>query len=333
MNLSLRELVERFLLWASRCLTKKTEQCYSYHLLRFSAAVGELQAREVKSYHLQEWGKSWHDYQAVQRLFLWAVEDAELLERTPFKKLRRPPLGERHRVLTRKEEFALLRSASPPLRALLIAYRETFARPGEMRAANIEDLHAEGGRTDLLQALRDGRASLILREYKSRKRRKNPNCPRVILLSPRVGRLIARRIESSGRTEGPIFRNQSGKRWTANAVRCCFRRLRRRAGVNRDAAGEQLVPYSFRHTGATNAAACGVRDRLLAELMGHTSTRTTARYQHLAVEHLRAAMVPLWNSAKDRTQARIAEKQRSRIALRTTGQGEAGLEPPANAIS
>jgi integrase len=67
-------------------------------------------------------------------------------------------------------------------------------------------------------------------------------------------------------------------------------RLRKRLGLSRDARGEQLVCYSVRHTGATRAAAAGVRDRILADIMGHTNTRTTARYQHLEVSHLTAAI-------------------------------------------
>ena len=53
---------------------------------------------------------------------------------------------------------------------------------------------------------------------------------------------------------------------------------------------ESIVTYSVRHSLATIAAAAGIRDRVLADIMGHTDTRTTARYLHLQVEHLRRAM-------------------------------------------
>jgi site-specific recombinase XerD len=33
-----------------------------------------------------------------------------------------------------------------------------------------------------------------------------------------------------------------------------------------------------------------VRDKVLAELMGHTNTRTTQRYQHLQAKHLADAI-------------------------------------------
>lgn len=75
-----------------------------------------------------------------------------------------------------------------------------------------------------------------------------------------------------------------------HALRCRFRVLRRRLGIERDRRGETIVPYSFRHTGATIAAASGVRDRILADVLGHIETKTIARYQHLQRGHLVDAM-------------------------------------------
>jgi site-specific recombinase XerD len=67
-------------------------------------------------------------------------------------------------------------------------------------------------------------------------------------------------------------------------------RLRAKLGLGPDENGEQIVSYTLRHTAATRASARGVRDRVLAELMGHTSTSTTQRYQHLQADHLADAI-------------------------------------------
>jgi site-specific recombinase XerD len=67
-------------------------------------------------------------------------------------------------------------------------------------------------------------------------------------------------------------------------------RLRDKVGLGPDENGEQVVAYTMRHTSATRASARGVRDRVLAELMGHTSTTTTQRYQHLQADHLAEAI-------------------------------------------
>jgi integrase len=299
MPCTLSELIQLFLAWSEVYLHKKTARIYTHYLKKFLASVGDKKLEELKKFHLQAWAKTWHEFQAVQRLFTWGVVDAEIITKNPFKGMRKPPLGERRRILSRRESISFLRGARKPFRSLMLAYRETYARPQELRLATFEDLKAENPAMDIDLALRSGQACIVLESYKCRLRRKDPNTPRVILLSPRVGRMIARLRMSRKRNDERIFKNAMGKEWSQNAVRCCFRRLRKRIQSKRDTRGENIVPYSFRHSGATAAAASGVRDRMLAELLGHTSTRTTARYQHLSIEHLRSAMQKLWIKKRD----------------------------------
>lgn len=68
-----------------------------------------------------------------------------------------------------------------------------------------------------------------------------------------------------------------------------MRRLRERAGIGPDENGEQIVLYTARHTFGTRAAASGVADRKLADLMGHTDPKMTQKYIHLANPDLRRA--------------------------------------------
>ena len=70
-----------------------------------------------------------------------------------------------------------------------------------------------------------------------------------------------------------------------------MRRLRVKAGIGPDENGEQIVMYTARHTFGTAAAAGGVSDRRLADLMGHTDTKMTQKYIHLANPDLRKAVV------------------------------------------
>ncbi len=73
-----------------------------------------------------------------------------------------------------------------------------------------------------------------------------------------------------------------GLPWTVNALRCRMRSLRDVAGIGPDENGERIVMYTNRHTFGTGACAKGVADRRLADLMGHTDTKTTQKYIHLA---------------------------------------------------
>jgi site-specific recombinase XerD len=86
-----------------------------------------------------------------------------------------------------------------------------------------------------------------------------------------------------------VFLNEDGQPWTSNALRCRMKRLRERAGIAPDENGEDIVMYTNRHSYATTAVASGVSDRRLAELMGHTDTKTTQRYIHLAHSDLHKA--------------------------------------------
>jgi integrase len=69
-----------------------------------------------------------------------------------------------------------------------------------------------------------------------------------------------------------------------------MRRLRAKLKLKPDANGENVVAYTFRHTAATRACTSGVPDPVLADLMGHTSTDTTRRYQHPQLDHLAKAI-------------------------------------------
>jgi site-specific recombinase XerD len=69
-----------------------------------------------------------------------------------------------------------------------------------------------------------------------------------------------------------------------------MRRLRVKAGIGPDENGEMIVMYTNRHTFGTGASANGVVDRKLADLMGHTDTKTTQKYIHLANPELQNAV-------------------------------------------
>lgn len=294
--LTLQELVNLFLEWSAKVHAKSTTEAYRHQLKKFSDRYGTRPVGELKAIHLQEFPRSWHLYQAVQRLFNWAKEEAEIIDKNPFNKLKRPPIGERRRILQQPVGAVLLRNARRHFRNLLIAYRETFARPQELRLAHWEDIQAVNGERDINTALLEGTACIVLVEHKTRYQQADGNKPRVILLSPRVGRLLVRLKRNQENPRGPIFLTTKGSAWSANAVRCCFRRLRRRIKLKPDRRGENVVAYTYRHTGATAAAAAGIRDRILAEILGHASTRTTARYQHLQVGHLQEVIKHFWKS-------------------------------------
>lgn len=283
-----------FLSWADKCRHPVTVAVYRHYFDRFAAENGDPTIARINPAALSAWAKTWHQSQAIVRLFRWCVEDAELLPRNPVARAKHPPKGERRRIATKREQRRILAAAGVDLRALLSAYLETMARPGELRAATWGDLHPFTTREKLRAALLAGKAQIVLYDYKSRKRRRLPNEPRVILLSPRAGKLLCALMPRVIVKGERIFKTRRGRVWTANALRCRMRRLRAALSLRPDHRGENLVPYTFRHTSATEATAFGIRDRTLADILGHTETATTKRYQHLSTDHLRNALKKFW---------------------------------------
>lgn len=288
------ELSSDFLTWAAKVLRPSTVNVYRHYFRRFVDQHGDLPLNEIHPRHLTEFAKTWHSCQAIKRLFNWAANEAGIIEANQLARVKGPRKGYRRRILAPNEAAKILRATTPDLRRLLLAYRETYARPQELRLATWEDIQGDDPTKTVRQALEECRAAIVLYEFKDGAKRIDQERPRVILLSPRVCRLLVRLYDRAVNRSGPIFRTARGRAWTSNALRCRFRRLRSRLSLRRDKRGEQIVPYTFRHSGATNAAAKGVRDRLLADVLGHIETKTTARYCHLQLEHLRAAMRNVW---------------------------------------
>jgi integrase len=289
-KLTVKDLVKKFLAWAAEALAVGTVLAYSHQLGKFTKRCGRKLVSGLKPIDVTRWAKTWHEVQAVLRLFNWAVNEAQVITENPFAKLKPPPRDERRRILTPRQMVQLLRAADVAGRQFLLGLRETFARPQEIRGATWDDVVAEDPGMLLEQALLHGRALIVLREYKDRKRRKETNKPRVILVNARLGRLLLRLLARRRPGQRHIWLNSLGRPWTNNAIRCLMRRLRARLQIRPDAFGEQVVAYTFRHSVATLASARGIKDRTLADLLGHVETRTTARYQHLDVEHLREAL-------------------------------------------
>lgn len=276
---TLGQLADCFIDWlTAEALAGRTRPAtvdyYRRHVGRWAALVGRRQRLvDLVPYDLERHKRGWHDVQAVQRLFNWGV-GVGLVAVNPFRSVPRGRLGQRTRTLSRSETARLLRTAHPAFRRYLVALRHTMARPQELRALKWSDLQPDG-------------RSFVLRSFKGQQRRSDGVTVRVIMLDAYMRRWVSRRRRAA-RPEDHVFLNSQGRPWQGNALVCAMRRTRRRAGLN--SGGELVVCYTFRHTAATAATAAGVRDRRLADLLGHSTTRTTARYQHLSAAELGEAI-------------------------------------------
>jgi hypothetical protein len=93
-----------------------------------------------------------------------------LIDKNPVARVKKPDLGERQRILSPVETARLLRAADRHFRVFLFTMRHTIARPQEVRAFQWKHLVYEPV------------PMFVLRDFKAKKRRKNKNTVRVILL-------------------------------------------------------------------------------------------------------------------------------------------------------
>ena len=253
----------------------RTLDYYRHQLQRFLDAVGgQRPATSILPIELERFKTNWHSVQTVQRLYNWGCRMG-IISMNPFTKIEKPQPGERKRVLAPVETARLLRAADHDFRPFLLLMLHTIARPQEIRSLQWKFFSASPV------------PMFMLIDFKGKQMRNDGVEHRPILLDSRMMRLLARIARR--RPPEPnefVLVNKLGKPWTANAVRCRMRRLREKLGLAADERGENVVAYTMRHTAATRATANGVRDRALADVMGHTQTTTTRRYQHLDVHHL-----------------------------------------------
>lgn len=125
--------------------------------------------------------------------------------------------------------------------------------------------------------------------------------------------LDALRTYLNGRDAGPMFTTASGERWTEPQVWKHLRVLARRAGIP---AATSIKPHTLRHNFITDYLAIeGARIDFVQAAAGHTSSRTTARYNrrrelpenhpgHKLAPLLAAALQPTEEPPRDHTPAR-----------------------------
>lgn len=277
-DMRLGDLSLRFKEWVLANRAASTWEWYRGHLQSFldhkGGACGRLRVTQLTEDHVDAWlrdrklGPSTRRgaITAVKRLLSWGVKK-KLISANPLKEMERPEMG-RRRALTAAEISAIFAAVTDPeFRDFLTALRMTGARPSEVATVTAAHVH--------------GDTWVFARHKTSGKTGK----PRIIHLVGEMGDLT--RSLAKTYPIGPLFRNTDGRPWTRNAIRCRFRRLRKKLGLDAGA-----VCYGIRHAFVTDALERGVSIAAVAEIAGHTDTRMVGTvYSHLdeRIDHLRQA--------------------------------------------
>ena len=277
------EVLALFADYSERHHKPATYQWHRHFLQTFLDWIpAELGVDQLKPFHVTgwldhntQWGVSGRRgaITALKRAFQWAT-DQGYLPHSPVRMIRKPQGKRRETLLTAEQrQLVLAEAADQAFRDFLILLQETGARPGEVRT--VEARHFDEAK---------GVWIFPPSEHKTGAR---TGQSRVVYLTPAAIE-VCRRLACE-HPIGPLCRNARGEPWTRSAIRCRFRRLRRRLA---DKFPGGLCAYLFRHAYATDALERGVDPITVAELLGHKDTSMVGKiYQHLnqRTEHMRQA--------------------------------------------
>ena len=284
-------IVDLYLSMHEKKLGERTYSERKYYLQLFAEFTGWRTIRASIPFHLtsfldknEQWQSDWTKatiVAIVQRPFNWATKQ-KLIPSNPFAGVSHQP-GAPRRPMTDDEFQRLLKAASGSygkkrrptpgarFRQIVVALRYTGCRPGELASLKWSNIDPDRG-------------EIVLQRHKTSRMQRDPK-PRIIPLHPVIIKMLVylRRYA----TGDHVFTTFRGTPWNRSSLSLRVQRARKVAGISDD-----MKLYGIRHQFGTKAIVNGVDLKTLAELMGHTTTKMTEHYLHLAGErqHLASAM-------------------------------------------
>lgn len=225
----------------------------------FCKEFGSTGVHSLRAHHLvdwvaahAEWSTAWtrrNNAAVVKAAFQWAA-DQERIHKNPFARVRLPS-GDRAPAVTDDLLAKVFAASNKSLERLLRFLRLTGCRVSEACAAEWSDM-------DL------GRGVWRVTKHKTRRRTRKPKFKALV---PAAITLLL----SFGPAEGPVFKNTLGRPWTRKAAHLALITTCRRIGV-------KTTLHAIRHRFGSAWVANGGSLKLLAEQLGHSTTRTTEEF-------------------------------------------------------
>lgn len=259
------ELVAAFLSDAKARLKSNTFEQYEIYLTAFSGVHGKVKAksmtqREVIAYANRDgWSQAYRCVvlKTIKTAFKWAV-GAKIVAVNPVVAMKTPTMPSRGAKASVSPDThqRLLEASTVAFRLFLTMLHETGARPSELSRLTAQDVDFPSGVAILLEHKTD-----------------HTGKPRLIVLTPKAIDIL--RTQAIIFPEGPLLRNNHGRKWTKDSIVSSMTRTCERAGV-------KAIAYGYRHAYATDALSKGVPDATVAALLGHSGTATLHKhYAHL----------------------------------------------------
>jgi site-specific recombinase XerD len=269
-------ILDDFISWSQENKSAITTQryreyCQSFVDFRIDGGIhiGALSVDRLTSKHVTQWlgSKKWgpttkrNAITALQRGFNWAVKNRGL-QRNPIYGMEKPKAKTRTSIISSPEfEKILAEIPDEEFRDLLIVSYDSGARPFEIK--NLERRHVQ-----------IDRHIAVVPAVESKGRTQ----PRTIYFpTTRSTDIISRLCEEH--TNGSLFRNRRGNKWTASAVKCRLEDLDH-------VLGRRVRQYDLRHSWITRKLIAGVDSHIVAKLAGHRDTKMLdTTYSHVAQDY------------------------------------------------
>ena len=274
------DVLAAFLTYSAEHNDERTFEWYKSFLVNFDDLYGQLRPHQVTPEVVDAWlnaNPGWDGSRrgaviALKRAFNWASENKKVTV-NPLRGVKKPPARARERFLTPEERRKIFDNygEEDSFRDFLFALEQTGCRPGEVSAVTAQHVDLRTG-------------VWVLDAHKTRGKTGEP---RVIILTPEMVEMTKRLM--ARHAEGPLFRNEDGRPWNRNAIRCRFRRLRKKLNL-----GGDLVAYLYSHAVATDLLESGTGVAQVSVILGHKGTGMVMRhYQKLEQrrDHLREQLM------------------------------------------
>ncbi len=285
-EITLKEVIDIHLDWIVSNRSQGTCKMRAHYVqcfLRYAGnrAISKIDKLLLAGFH--GWAKKYHSQgpnggnvflRNVKCMLLWA-EDMGIcpcpVRRFPLMR-ESPPETKRFTDADLKTLLACMKPMAPDFHDMIVFAVLTGLRPQELRA--LQRCHVIGDTV--------GEEYVEFQKHKTATTTRDP-AKRTVPLLPAALQILERQIARHP-WRLHVFLNDAGKPYTACVFRQRLRRWCKRAGI------KPRPPYALRHTFGSMEAEANVNQTVIAQVMGHTQLRTTARYIAHNEEHHRKAI-------------------------------------------
>jgi integrase len=274
-DFTLADLVKRWLAFVEKNKSKETHASYRRYANKWADLHGKQAAASIRGHHVSEFVERvfpptdysdsvrWQAQKVAVVMYAWAKDQGlvEINHLADYRKSAR--CGKRDSYLTLDQYKVLIKACQDSdFCDLLTVFWETGARPFEVFQAEARHLD------------RENRCLRFFKRKGDKVKSKEQNAIRTLWLSEKAFEIVSRLADRY--PEGPLFRNNLGRKWTITG---CSRRL---SSLFRKTKVKTTL-YDFRHGFAHyHATVLGTNIVTLAALMGHSSIKMLAEiYAHV----------------------------------------------------